>query len=203
MARTRREIRIGAGTRRCEVPRAPHQGAGKAKRYCDALLIFPPAGSARAIAIHDWHRGAWAQDRSSNSRNLPLEPGAHAPGDIAAKRARARVHGVGPCLLEVLSAWHAVARNRACGRCRGLGGGRRAPAWCHPTHRRPDLRRGPASGPHRSRCPTRRTGFGSSSLVIPVGPITGICDVVRCVLYGCLSVDWLVSLSIGSRFGWQ
>ena len=48
--RGRRSV-VGAGTRRCEVPCTPHQGAGKAKRYCDALLIFPPAGSARAIAI--------------------------------------------------------------------------------------------------------------------------------------------------------
>ena len=144
---------VGAGARRCEVPRAPHLGAGKAKRYCDTLLIFPPAGSVRAIAILI---GGAAPGHRTGLRTAGTCPRSreHTPSEvIAAKRVRARVHGVGPCLPEVLSAWYAVARSRACGRCRGLGSvpgqGRRAPAWCHLTHPRPDPRRGPASGPHR------------------------------------------------------
>jgi len=145
---------VGTGARRCEVPRAPHQGAGKAKMNCDALLISPPAGSVRAIAILT---GGVAPGYRTGLRKAGTGPRSreHIPSEvIAAKRVRACVRRVGACLLEVLSAWYVVARSRACGRCRGLGSvpgqGRRAPPWCHLTHPRPGPRRGPVSGPHRA-----------------------------------------------------
>jgi len=79
---------VGTGAGRCEVPRALHQDAGKAKRHCDALLI-PSRRFSRGNRIP--MGGVAPGNREAlKCRHSSSEPGAHVHGGIAVKCARAQ-----------------------------------------------------------------------------------------------------------------